>query len=140
MRGGVSKTGGFTGELPQGPLRWHPPVLITQSPNLPPSQPLSSRLPTPPAWLTKLLFGQRAAAQDRDAARTKRDEPEGKPRRVKIVMYCVPVAPGKSRLLFAMPRNFAKWVHYLVPAWVDHQRRMRVLISDLIFLHVQVSE
>lgn len=62
----------------------------------------------------------------------------GSEKRVGLVTYCVPVAPGRSRIVAQFPRNFAKTLHRLTPRWVDHiQNRNAVLDGDMILLHYQ---
>jgi phenylpropionate dioxygenase-like ring-hydroxylating dioxygenase large terminal subunit len=59
-------------------------------------------------------------------------------KQVGLVTYCVPVSPGKSRIVAQFPRNFAKTLHRLIPRWWDHiQNRNQVLDGDMIFLHHQ---
>ncbi len=55
-----------------------------------------------------------------------------------LVTYCIPVAPGKSRLVAQFPRNFAKTVFQLTPRWWDHiNNRNLVLEGDMILLQQQ---
>lgn len=55
-----------------------------------------------------------------------------------LVTYCIPVAPGKSRIVAQFPRNFAKTVYQLTPRWWDHiNNRNLVLEGDMILLHQQ---
>jgi phenylpropionate dioxygenase-like ring-hydroxylating dioxygenase large terminal subunit len=55
-----------------------------------------------------------------------------------LVTYCIPVAPGKSRIVAQFPRNFAKTLHRLMPRWWDHiNNRNQVLDGDMILLHQQ---
>ncbi|KAL2620821.1 hypothetical protein R1flu_001026 [Riccia fluitans] len=54
---------------------------------------------------------------------------------VSVIAMCVPVTPGKSKLLFAFPRNFGKIAHWLTPRWFGHLTHMTVIDSDLMFLH-----
>jgi phenylpropionate dioxygenase-like ring-hydroxylating dioxygenase large terminal subunit len=57
---------------------------------------------------------------------------------VGLVTYCIPVAPGKSRIVAQFPRNFAKRLHRLIPRWWDHvNNRNQVLDGDMILLHQQ---
>ncbi|MGD2184117.1 Rieske 2Fe-2S domain-containing protein [Lusitaniella coriacea] len=61
---------------------------------------------------------------------------EGK--QVGLVTYCIPVAPGKSRLVAQFPRNFAKTLNRVIPRWWEHvQTRNLVLDGDMILLHQQ---
>ncbi|CAN1327402.1 Protochlorophyllide-dependent translocon component 52, chloroplastic, partial [Linum perenne] len=49
----------------------------------------------------------------------------------------IPVSPGKSRLIWAFPRNFNTWIDKVVPPWVFHLSHNTVLDSDLSVLHVE---
>ena len=55
-----------------------------------------------------------------------------------LVFICIPVSPGKSRLIWSFPRNFAVWLDKIIPKWVFHLNQNLVLDSDLYLLHVQV--
>ncbi|MGE5658723.1 MAG: Rieske 2Fe-2S domain-containing protein [Actinomycetota bacterium] len=62
----------------------------------------------------------------------------GSDRQVGFVFYCIPVAPGKCRLVGQFPLNFAKTFHRFMPRWLDHIRtRNLVLEGDMILLHQQ---
>ncbi|XP_057539027.1 protochlorophyllide-dependent translocon component 52, chloroplastic-like [Amaranthus tricolor] len=54
-----------------------------------------------------------------------------------LVFICIPVSPGKSRLIWSFPRNFAVWLDKIIPKWVFHLNQNLVLDSDLYLLHVQ---
>ncbi|HAJ59765.1 MAG TPA: pheophorbide a oxygenase [Cyanobacteria bacterium UBA8543] len=55
-----------------------------------------------------------------------------------LVTYCIPVAPGKSRIVAQFPRNFAKKLHQITPRWWEHiKERNQVLDGDMIVLHQQ---
>lgn len=54
-----------------------------------------------------------------------------------LVFICIPVSPGKSRLIWSFPRNFAVWIDRIIPRWVFHFNQNLVLDSDLYLLHVQ---
>lgn len=57
-----------------------------------------------------------------------------------LVTYCLPVAPGKSRIVAQFPRNFAQKLNSLIPRWWDHiQNRNAVLDGDMVLLHQQES-
>ncbi|NES24081.1 MAG: Rieske 2Fe-2S domain-containing protein [Symploca sp. SIO3E6] len=59
-------------------------------------------------------------------------------KRLGLVTYCLPVSPGKSRIVAQFPRNFAKTLHALVPRWWNHITiRNSVLDGDMILLHYQ---
>jgi phenylpropionate dioxygenase-like ring-hydroxylating dioxygenase large terminal subunit len=55
-----------------------------------------------------------------------------------LVTYCIPVSPGKSRIVAQFPRNFAKTLHRFTPRWWDHiNNRNLVLDGDMILLRQQ---
>ncbi|WP_414564587.1 MULTISPECIES: Rieske 2Fe-2S domain-containing protein [unclassified Anabaena] len=55
-----------------------------------------------------------------------------------LVTYCIPVSPGKSRIVAQFPRNFAKTLHSFTPRWWSHiKTRNQVLDGDMILLHQQ---
>ncbi|XP_057998182.1 protochlorophyllide-dependent translocon component 52, chloroplastic isoform X2 [Hevea brasiliensis] len=54
-----------------------------------------------------------------------------------LVFYCVPVSPGRSRLILIFPRNFGVWIDKIIPRWVFHVRLNLVLDSDLYLLHIE---
>jgi phenylpropionate dioxygenase-like ring-hydroxylating dioxygenase large terminal subunit len=55
-----------------------------------------------------------------------------------LVFYCIPVAPGKSRIVGLFPQNFAKIVLRLQPRWWNHiNERNQVTNGDTIILHRQ---
>ncbi|KAF9596547.1 hypothetical protein IFM89_012278 [Coptis chinensis] len=58
-------------------------------------------------------------------------------KQILLVFYCIPVSPGKSRVLFSFPRNFAVWVDQIIPRWILHIRSNLVLDSDLYLLHLE---
>ncbi|VAI83220.1 unnamed protein product [Triticum turgidum subsp. durum] len=39
---------------------------------------------------------------------------------IMLVFIIVPVAPGRSRVMWAFPRNFGLWLHKITPRWFDH--------------------
>lgn len=55
-----------------------------------------------------------------------------------LVFFCVPVAPGKSRLIYTFPRNFSVLIGRITPRWVNHLQQNLVLDSDLYLLHIEV--
>ncbi|CAN0911019.1 Protochlorophyllide-dependent translocon component 52, chloroplastic [Linum grandiflorum] len=63
--------------------------------------------------------------------------PDKQCRKTTFVFMCVPVSPGKSRLIWAFPRNFDHWVDKVVPRWFVHLNHNMVLDSDLNLLHVE---
>ncbi|KAJ8770149.1 hypothetical protein K2173_011244 [Erythroxylum novogranatense] len=58
-------------------------------------------------------------------------------RQAVLIFICVPVGPGKSRLIYSFPRNFAVWLDRIIPRWVYHLQQNLVLDSDLYLLHLQ---
>lgn len=57
-----------------------------------------------------------------------------------LITYCLPVSPGKSRIVAQFSRNFATKFHSLVPRWWDHlQNRNLILDGDMVLLHQQES-
>jgi len=57
-----------------------------------------------------------------------------------LVVYCIPVSPGKSRVVAQFPRNFAKNLHKITPRWWDHTfDRNLVLDGDTILLQQQYA-
>ena len=62
----------------------------------------------------------------------------GEKKQLGLITYCVPVSPGKSRVVAQFARNFAKKSHRIIPRWWNHVKlRNSVLDGDLIFLHQQ---
>jgi phenylpropionate dioxygenase-like ring-hydroxylating dioxygenase large terminal subunit len=62
----------------------------------------------------------------------------GGDRQVGLVTYCIPVSPGKSRIVAQFPRNFAKRLHKWTPRWWNHiSVRNQVLDGDMVLLHYQ---
>lgn len=61
-------------------------------------------------------------------------------KQIGLITYCVPVAPGKSRIVAQFARNFATKLHYIIPRWWDHlQNRNLILDGDMVLLHQQES-
>ncbi|MCP6762893.1 MAG: Rieske 2Fe-2S domain-containing protein [Fischerella sp. CENA71] len=59
-------------------------------------------------------------------------------KQIGLVTYCVPVSPGKSRIIAQFPRNFAKTAHRLIPRWWNHvSERNEVLDGDMVLLQQQ---
>ncbi|GBF81865.1 aromatic ring-hydroxylating dioxygenase subunit alpha [Aphanothece sacrum] len=59
-------------------------------------------------------------------------------KQIGLVVYCLPVSPGKSRIVAQFPRNFAKIIHSLTPRWWTHLMiRNPVLEGDMILLNQQ---
>ncbi|MDJ0594146.1 MAG: Rieske 2Fe-2S domain-containing protein [Pleurocapsa sp. MO_226.B13] len=64
----------------------------------------------------------------------------GGDKQIGLVTYCLPVAPGKSRIVAQFPRNFAQRLNSLIPRWWEHlQTRNLVLDGDMVLLHQQES-
>jgi phenylpropionate dioxygenase-like ring-hydroxylating dioxygenase large terminal subunit len=62
----------------------------------------------------------------------------GTRKKLGLIVYCVPVSPGKSRIVALFARNFAKTLHHLTPRWWDHiTNRNVVLDGDMILLNQQ---
>ena len=59
-------------------------------------------------------------------------------KRLGLVVYCLPVTPGQSRIVAQFPRNFAKILHQLTPRWWNHLTiRHLVLEGDMVLLNHQ---
>ncbi|MBD2201919.1 Rieske 2Fe-2S domain-containing protein [Calothrix sp. FACHB-1219] len=59
-------------------------------------------------------------------------------KQIGLVTYCIPVSPGKSRIIAQFPRNFAQKLHRLRPRWWDHiSERNEVIDGDMILLQQQ---
>ncbi len=59
-------------------------------------------------------------------------------KKVGLITYCLPVSPGKSRIVAQFSRNFAKTINRLTPRWWDHIRnRNLVLDGDMVLLNQQ---
>jgi len=57
-----------------------------------------------------------------------------------LITYCLPISPGKSRIVAQFARNFATKFHYLTPRWWDHlENRNLILDGDMVLLHQQES-
>jgi phenylpropionate dioxygenase-like ring-hydroxylating dioxygenase large terminal subunit len=62
----------------------------------------------------------------------------GETKQLGLITYCIPVAPGKSRIVAQFSRNFAQKLHRVIPRWWDHlQNRNLILDGDMVFLHYQ---
>ena len=55
-----------------------------------------------------------------------------------LIFLCVPISPGKSRLIWSFPRNFDAWKDRIIPRWFFHLQENLVLDSDLYLLHLEV--
>ncbi|XBH97849.1 protochlorophyllide-dependent translocon component 52, chloroplastic-like [Triticum dicoccoides] len=56
---------------------------------------------------------------------------------IMLVFIIVPVAPGRSRVMWAFPRNFGLWLHKITPRWFDHIGVNAILDSDMYLLHIE---
>ncbi|RCV40364.1 hypothetical protein SETIT_9G046900v2 [Setaria italica] len=54
-----------------------------------------------------------------------------------LVAFCIPVAPGRSRLIWAFPRNAGVWLLKIIPRWFSHSITNRVLDSDICLVHFE---
>lgn len=55
-----------------------------------------------------------------------------------LITYCIPIAPGKCRIVAQFARNFAYNLHKITPRWWEHiKTRNAVLDGDMILLHQQ---
>ncbi|PON98088.1 Pheophorbide a oxygenase [Trema orientale] len=83
-----------------------------------------------------VFYGHSAALPDKgngaaSSAGTKKEK------RMALIFFGVPVSPGKSRLIWAIPRNFGIWIDKIVPRWIFHLGQNLILDSDLYLLHVE---
>lgn len=60
-----------------------------------------------------------------------------KNRKLSLIFICIPVSPGRSRLIWTFPRNFGVAIDKIVPRWVFHIGQNKILDSDLHLLHVE---
>lgn len=64
----------------------------------------------------------------------------GGEKQIGLITYCLPVAPGKSRIVAQFTRNFAQKLNSFIPRWWDHiHNRNAILDGDMILLHRQES-
>ena len=62
----------------------------------------------------------------------------GPDKQLGLITYCIPVAPGKSRIVAQFSRNFAQRLHDWIPRWWNHiNERNPVLDGDMILLNYQ---
>lgn len=62
----------------------------------------------------------------------------GGDKQIGLITYCLPVSPGKSRIVAQFSRNFAQGLNKVVPRWWDHiKNRNAVLDGDMVLLHQQ---
>nr|BAJ85501.1 predicted protein [Hordeum vulgare subsp. vulgare]BAJ85910.1 predicted protein [Hordeum vulgare subsp. vulgare]BAK07770.1 predicted protein [Hordeum vulgare subsp. vulgare] len=60
-----------------------------------------------------------------------------KPPQFMLVFMCVPVSPGKSRVIWAFPRNIGVWLDKVIPRWYYHIGQNAILDSDIYLLHIE---
>lgn len=56
-----------------------------------------------------------------------------------LVFLCIPVAPGRSRVIWAFPQSVSAWPDKFIPRWLHHMVSNTVLDSDLYLLHIEVT-
>uniref|UniRef100_A0A0E0KKF3 Rieske domain-containing protein n=1 Tax=Oryza punctata TaxID=4537 RepID=A0A0E0KKF3_ORYPU len=54
-----------------------------------------------------------------------------------LVFLCVPVAPGRSRVIWAFPQSVGAWPDKIIPRWLHHIVTNTILDSDLYLLHIE---
>ncbi|TVU14027.1 hypothetical protein EJB05_37469, partial [Eragrostis curvula] len=54
-----------------------------------------------------------------------------------LVALCIPVAPGRSRIIYAFPFNSGPWVYKIMPRWFIHLNDNSVLDSEHYLLHLE---
>ncbi|MDJ0553228.1 MAG: Rieske 2Fe-2S domain-containing protein [Microcoleaceae cyanobacterium MO_207.B10] len=55
-----------------------------------------------------------------------------------LILYCLPVSPGKSRIVVQYSRNFAKTIHRLIPRWWNHLKIWNLTFDgDMVLLNQQ---
>uniref|UniRef100_A0ACD5ZFK3 Uncharacterized protein n=1 Tax=Avena sativa TaxID=4498 RepID=A0ACD5ZFK3_AVESA len=64
------------------------------------------------------------------------DKKKKKPRFMHVFI-CIPVAPGRSRVIAAFPRNFGIWLDKIIPRWCYHIGQNAIFDSDMYLLHVE---
>lgn len=65
----------------------------------------------------------------------------GEGRQAAMATYCIPIAPGRSRIVALFARNFATGLMKVTPRWVEHMRnRNPVLDGDMILLRAQEKQ
>ncbi|XP_010438845.1 PREDICTED: protochlorophyllide-dependent translocon component 52, chloroplastic [Camelina sativa] len=65
------------------------------------------------------------------------DKAASSKRRLSLIFICIPVSPGRSRLIWTFPRNFGVFIDKIVPRWMFHIGQNTILDSDLHLLHVE---
>lgn len=65
----------------------------------------------------------------------------GEGKQAAMVTYCIPIAPGRSRIVALFARNFATGLMKVLPRWVEHMKnRNPVLDGDMILLRAQEKQ
>ncbi|BAF13545.1 hypothetical protein OsI_13974 [Oryza sativa Indica Group] len=54
-----------------------------------------------------------------------------------LVFLCIPVAPGRSRVIWVFPQSVSAWPDKFIPRWLHHMVTNTVLDSDLYLLHIE---
>uniref|UniRef100_A0A0E0KKF5 Rieske domain-containing protein n=1 Tax=Oryza punctata TaxID=4537 RepID=A0A0E0KKF5_ORYPU len=67
-----------------------------------------------------------------DQGKEKKKQPEAM-----TVFLCIPVAPGRSRLIWAFPRSVDSWLDNIIPRWLYHIVTNTVFDSDSYLLHIE---
>lgn len=68
-----------------------------------------------------------------DEVKKKKKKPE-----VRVVLFTVPVAPGRSRFIWASRYKVGGWLDKILPRWFYHMTSNTILDSDT-YLHVEVK-
>lgn len=63
--------------------------------------------------------------------------PLGPKKKVAFVFSCVPISPGKSRVIWSNVKNFGVLWDKIVPRWISHISQNLIFDSDLGLLHVE---
>lgn len=59
-------------------------------------------------------------------------------KQIGLITYCIPVSPGKSRLVALFSRNFAQQISRITPRWWEHTKvRNEVIDGDMVLLSYQ---
>uniref|UniRef100_A0A0E0KKF2 Rieske domain-containing protein n=1 Tax=Oryza punctata TaxID=4537 RepID=A0A0E0KKF2_ORYPU len=69
---------------------------------------------------------------DQDKEKKKKKQPT-----VMLVFLCIPVSPGRSRVVWAFPRNVGVWMDKIIPRWYYHIGQNAILDSDIYLLHIE---
>uniref|UniRef100_A0A0E0GV79 Rieske domain-containing protein n=1 Tax=Oryza nivara TaxID=4536 RepID=A0A0E0GV79_ORYNI len=91
-----------------------------------------SPLQTPSQALFKLIEPSYKISIDDQGKEKKKKQPT-----VMLVFLCIPVSPGRSRLVWAFPRNVGVWMDKIIPRWYYHIGQNAILDSDIYLLHIE---